>query len=62
MLFWWDLSVDFEQNISNDSFLLIVDRIVGVGSDLKTIHIDQNIKRKAAGCHTELIFNEEKLK
>ena len=58
----WDLSVDFEQNISNDLFLLIVDRIVRVGSDLKTIHIDQNIKRKAAGCHTKLIFNEERLK
>ena len=61
MLFW-DLSVDVEQNISNYLFFLIVERIVGVGSDLKTIHIDQNIKRKAAGCHTELIFNEEKLK
>ena len=51
-------------------FLLIVERIVGVCGELKTIHIDQNIKRKAvkelglatpsrAGTH--LIFNEQKL-
>ena len=47
------LSVDVEQNISHYFFFLIVERIVGVGSHLKTIHIDQNIKRKAAGCHTK---------